>query len=39
MFSFDVEVTSKYDQDSLVGPTYIPNIALDRLSSIRTQSI
>lgn len=35
MFSFDVEVTSKFDQDSLVGPTYIPNVALDRLSSIR----
>jgi hypothetical protein len=41
MFSFDVEITGKYDQDSLVGPTYIPNISLDRLSSIRqtTQTI
>lgn len=36
LFSFDVEVTGKYDQDSLVGPTYIPNVALDRLSSIRS---
>ena len=36
LFSFDVAVTGKYDQDSLVGPVYIPNMALDRLSSIRT---
>jgi hypothetical protein len=36
LFSFDVEVTCKYEQDSLVGPTYVPNVALDRLDAIRT---
>lgn len=36
LFSFDVQVSCKYDQDSLVQPTYIPNVTLDRLSAIRT---
>lgn len=38
LFSFDIEVSCKYDQDSLATPVYIPNVALDRLSSIRSQA-
>lgn len=34
-FSFDIEVTGKYEQDSLVQPTYVPNNALQSLRSIR----
>lgn len=34
-FSFDIEVSTKYEQDSLVQPTYIPNNALQSLRSIR----
>ena len=35
LFSFDVEVTCKYEQDALVTPLYPPNVALDRLDTIR----
>lgn len=38
-FSFDVECTCKYQQDSIVHPTFVPNIALDRLNSIRSQQV
>ena len=38
MFSFDIELTAKYQQDSLVSTVYAPNVSLDRLDSIRTQS-
>ena len=37
LFSFDVEVSCKYQQDSLVTPVYVPNVALDRLTNIRNQ--
>jgi hypothetical protein len=35
LFSFDVEVSCKYQQDSLVTPVYVPNVSLDRLNAIR----
>jgi len=38
LFSFDIEVSCKYEQDSLTRPIYVPNVALDRLSAIRTQA-
>ena len=38
LYSFDVEVTCKYEQDSLVTQTYPPNVALDRLDAIRGSS-
>ena len=38
LFSFDVEVSAKYEQDSLARPVYVPNVALDRLGSIRRQA-
>lgn len=38
LFSFDVEVSCKYEQDSLNRPTYVPNVALDRLNAIRNQA-
>lgn len=37
LFSFDFEVSCKYQQDSLVTPVYVPNVALDRLTNIRNQ--
>ena len=37
-FSFDVEVTAKYEQDSLVRPIFVPNVSLDRLNVIRNQT-
>ena len=37
LFSFDIEVSCKYQQDSLVTPVYVPNVALDRLTNIRNQ--
>lgn len=37
LFSFDVEVSCKYQQDSLVTPVYVPNVSLDRLNNIRNQ--
>lgn len=37
LFSFDVEVSCKYQQDSLVTPVYVPNVSLDRLTNIRNQ--
>ena len=37
LFSFDVEVSCKFQQDSLVTPVYVPNVALDRLTNIRNQ--
>ena len=39
LFSFDVEVTAKYTQDTIGTITYVPNVALDRLSAIRTQAL
>lgn len=38
MISFDIEVTAKYQPDSLATPVYAPNMALDRLDAIRSQS-
>jgi hypothetical protein len=38
MISFDIEVTAKYQPDSLASPVYAPNVALDRLGSIRGQA-
>lgn len=37
-FSFDIEVSAKYEQDSLTQPVYIPNNALNRLNDIRTMN-
>jgi hypothetical protein len=37
LFSFDIEVSVKYEQDSLVQPVFVPNVALDRLNVIRNQ--
>jgi hypothetical protein len=37
LFSFDFEVSCKFQQDSLVTPVYVPNVALDRLTNIRNQ--
>lgn len=37
-FSFDVEITAKYEQDSLVQPIFVPNVSLDRLNVIRNQT-
>jgi hypothetical protein len=34
-FSFDVEVSCKYEQDSLASPVFIPNSTLDRLDVMR----
>ena len=34
-FSFDIEVSCKYAQDSLAQPVYVPNVSLDRLNQIR----
>lgn len=38
LFSFDIEVSCKYEQDSLTRPIYVPNVALDRLNAIRLQA-
>lgn len=38
LFSFDVEVSCKYEQDSLTRPVYVPNVSLDRLNAIRSQA-
>lgn len=38
LFSFDIEVSCKYEQDSLSRPVYIPNVGLERLNAIRTQA-
>lgn len=38
LFSFDIEVSCKYEQDSLTRPIYVPNVALDRLNAIRNQA-
>lgn len=38
LVSFDIEVSCKYEQDTLVQPTFVPNLALDRLASIRAQT-
>lgn len=38
LVSFDVEVSCKYEQDTLVQPVFVPNVALDRLSAIRSQT-
>lgn len=37
-FSFDLEFTAKYQNDSLSAPVFAPNVSLERLSSIRNQS-
>lgn len=36
LFSFDVETSCKYQQDSLATPVYLPNVGLQNLSRIRT---
>lgn len=38
LFSFDIEVSCKYEQDSFARPIYVPNVALDRLEAIRKQA-
>lgn len=38
LFSFDIEVSAKYEQDALAQPIFVPNVALDRLNAIRTQN-
>jgi len=38
LFSFDIEISCKYEQDSLTRPIYVPNVALDRLNAIRNQA-
>lgn len=38
LFSFDVEVSCKFEQDTLASSVYVPNVALDRLSAIRSQN-
>ena len=35
LFSFDIETSCKYQQDSLVTPVYAPNLSLQALSRIR----
>jgi hypothetical protein len=38
LFSFDIEMSCKYEQDSLNRPVYVPNVALERLNAIKVQS-
>lgn len=38
LISFDVEVSCKYESDTLSQSTYIPNVALDRIGAIRAQT-
>ncbi len=37
LFSFDVEVSTKFTQDSLVQAVYLPNVSLESLGRIRQQ--